>query len=219
MLTRIVSFQELIEVGRWRANLHVHTNNEMKSSKYDMVPLGDVVKESTAAAEPQSQGGEFYYIGLENVTPITGDPMNISLVGPEEVRSRSKMFRKGNILYARLRPYLRKVLLVEEPFEFGLCSTEFIILDVDPSVVLPQYLRDLLSSESVTSYLSRLQGGAALPRVSSKDLLAMEIPVPPQRVQMRIVEELERIKEKRHQLMDELEVLKEDQQELIKKVF
>ena len=145
--------------------------------------------------------------------------MNISLVGPEEVRSRSKMFRKGNILYARLRPYLRKVLLVEEPFEFGLCSTEFIILDVDPSVVLPQYLRDLLSSESVTSYLSRLQGGAALPRVSSKDLLAMEIPVPPQRVQMRIVEELERIKEKRHQLMDELEVLKEDQQELIKKVF
>ena len=120
----------------------------------------------------------FYYVGLENVEPVTGDPVRVEEVHKNAVRSRSRVFRHGDILYGRLRPYLRKALLVEGKFRWGLCSTELLVLRPDESVVCGIFLRELLVSKPLTEVICRLQSGAALPRVSPEDLLSLEVPIP-----------------------------------------
>ena len=59
------------------------------------------------------------YIGLENIEANTGRYLPSS---EKESVSSAFAFRKGQVLFPKLRPYLNKVFLA--PFD-GLCSTEF----------------------------------------------------------------------------------------------
>ena len=186
MLTKTTPFSDLTNSGRWRAEFHVHGKGEIKS-RFTVVPLGDVVAESKKAMNPSEIGSPFHYVGLENVEPVTGEAVDIELTDPTAVRSRSKVFASGDILFGRLRPNLRKVMIAEPPFDSGLCSTECIVLRVDETASTRTYLRDLLVSEPVVERLKRMQSGAALPRVSSKDLLRLKVPVPPLDEQRKLV--------------------------------
>jgi hypothetical protein len=220
MIARIVPTKRLLDTGRWRASVHVYGDEDIASRAYPVRPLSDVVVESTEAASPAEYGrGQFHYIGLENVEPITGDLLELEMSGPGDVRSRSKVFKQGDVLFARLRPYLRKVLLVAAPLAEGLCSTEFIVLRPKGSVISAEFLRALLSSQVVAEHVSRLQAGAALPRVSAKDLLAIKIPVPPEATQKAIVTKLESVKTRRTALKTQLIDLANEQEVLLKAVF
>jgi len=220
MLSRTVPFSDLLASGRWRADLHVHKGDELKSSKYDMVTLGEVVQQSKKAIDPKDiNSSETTYIGLENVSPVTGDPVGITDAAADSVKSRSKIFAPGDVLYGRLRPYLRKALFVESPLSNGICSTEFLVLQADKSRILPEFLRELLVSEPVTEHLTRMQGGAALPRVSAKDLLGLSVPLPPIDEQKKIVQQLRHSNKKRKELLQKVEDLTGETQNLVVNIF
>lgn len=220
MKIKAVPITDLIELGKWRADLHVHADTKIKSEKFRMIPLSEVVIESKAAKDPSELGsGGFYYIGLEHVEQITGEPHGISIVTSEQVLSRSKVFEQGDILYGRLRPYLRKALYVEPPYTNGLCSTEFIVLKAKTEFILPLFLREILVSDSVTELVTRLQAGAALPRVSSKDLLSIYIPLPSLKYQEACVVKIERSRKKRRELLSKVNALTKEGQEVISEVF
>jgi len=220
MKAKTVSISELIELGKWRADLHVHEDAEIKSEHFELVRLSEIVIESKTAKNPSESGQDgFYYIGLEHVESITGDSQGISIVTSDHIRSRSKVFTQGDILYGRLRPYLRKALYVEPPYTNGLCSTEFIVLKAKTQFILPLFLREILISDSVTELVSRLQAGAALPRVSSKDLLNICIPVPPLKYQEECVAKIERFRKQRRELLLKANALTEEGQKLVSEVF
>ena len=220
MIARTVSFTELAEAGKWRADLHVHGTDEIQSQVHKLVKISDFVTESKSAIDPATvEEDSFFYIGLEHVAPITGDPVNLAKVSPTSIRSRSKTFEKGDILYGRLRPYLRKAMLVEEPHNSGLCSTEFIVLKPNKNLASAVFLRELLVSEVVTERLTRMQGGAALPRVSSKDLLNLSVPLPPLEIQREIEAKLLKMKKQRRELAAKIESLKEEGVRAMEEVF
>lgn len=219
MKAKVICISELLEAKRWRADLHVHSNAEIESERFELIAIGEIVLESKAAKDPTCEKGEFYYIGLENVEPITGDMPEIAKVTSHDVRSRSKVFQEGNILYGRLRPYLRKVFLVEAPYTNGLCSTEFIVLKPKLERVLPLFLRELLVSEPVTELVTRMQGGAALPRISPKDLLEIKIPVPPLSYQKECVAKIEKARCQRRELMQKAHALSKEGHRLVAEVF
>ncbi|SEQ12728.1 type I restriction enzyme, S subunit [Ectothiorhodospira magna] len=220
MKAKAVPISDLIELGKWRADLHVHEDAELSSEKFKLVRLAEVVIESKTARDPSEFGQNgFYYIGLENVEPITGESQGISMVTSEQVRSRSKVFTEGDILYGRLRPYLRKAFYVEPPYTKGLCSTEFIVLNANTQFILPLFLREILISDPVTELVSRLQAGAALPRVSSKDLLNICVPVPPLKFQEECVAKIERFRNQRRELLLKANALTKEGQKVMSEVF
>jgi type I restriction enzyme S subunit len=219
MKTRTISVSDLTKVGKWRADLHVHSDSEIKSDRFDLFPIGDIVVESKVAADPLEVDGQFYYIGLEHVEPVTGDGCAIELLTAENVRSRSKVFEEGDILYGRLRPYLRKAFFVEAPYKRGLCSTEFVVLQPKKDMILPLFLRELLVSDTVTELVKRMQGGAALPRISSKDLLGIKVPVPPLSYQKESVAKLEKARNQRHELMQKIDALSMEGHRVIAEIF
>ena len=157
-----------------------------KPSHWPLVAIGELADESSEAILPSDYiGDSLLYVGLENVESVTGEPVGLEARDKVSVKSRSKVFCRGDILYGRLRPYLRKAFLVVSPFEKGICSTEFIVLKPKLTVVVPEVLRALLVSKQLTDELARFQIGAALPRISSRDFFSLRIPLPPLGIQRK----------------------------------
>lgn len=219
MKARTVTLASLAKSDRWRAEYHVHGTTGLFADGCSLVPLREVVILSTDAADPALQETLFYYVGLENVESVTGDGLGIERVHKSAVRSRSRLFRQGDILYGRLRPYLRKALLVDEKYRWGLCSTELLVLRPKESVVYGVFLRELLVSRQLTDVICRLQSGAALPRVSAEDLLSLEVPIPPLQEQREIVEAALSIRAQRESLKAELERVGKDGDCLLSRLF
>ena len=220
MKARTVAFADLSKSDRWRAEFHVHGGAGLFADEQSLRRLGDVATLSTEAADPAAlETASFYYVGLENVEPVTGDPVGLKEVGKNAVRSRSRVFRHGDILYGRLRPYLRKALLVEEKYRWGLCSTELLVLRPDESIVCGVFLRELLVSKQLTDVICRLQSGAALPRVSPEDLLSLQVPIPPLQEQLKIATAVASMRSERHSLKAKLDRLHEESESVLSGLF
>jgi restriction endonuclease S subunit len=218
MQSKIVSLDLLVAANRWRAEYHVFSKR-MLASRYPSVALCEIVEESTRAINPIEYKPTFYFLGLENIESETGDIVNVTEVTSNEVRSRSKVFKANDILFGRLRPYLRKCTVIEAPFADGLCSTEFIILECNPELILSHYLREILISTPIIERISSMQSGAALPRVSAKDLLKTKIPLPPMSEQERIVFRLVKLKERRRDLLQKIGEIQAECEKEVSKIF
>ena len=122
------------------------------------------------------------YLGLEH---LVSDERTLSRWdSSSEVKSTTTPFLASDTLFGRLRPYLRKGVLA--PFD-GVCSTEILVLrtlgDVDQN-----FLALLVLNERVFHECELLSAGTRMPRTSARDLLKMNMLVPPVSEQRRIVE-------------------------------
>lgn len=206
MWVGIKKAKDVIQNGRWNVEFYTQELVESRlNSVYPFVSLGDIVSESRAATDPQNEPEKlFNYIGLENVKSLTGELVKFTPLLGNDIKSRSKVFKQGNILYGRLRPSLNKVFAaLGEPSE-GICSNEFVVLIPNNNRVLPKFLRYMLASEYVTQYVTQFQSGAALPRVAGSDLLKVRIPLPPLSVQSEIEESLTAYEDHRQVLLQKL---------------
>lgn len=174
-----VSFCEMRKRSRWRVELFCNRPPQRRQSKYQWVPLGQLVDERQESLDPQEYPDRlFNYLGLENVEGATGDRVGFEAKYGKEVRSRSKIFREGDVLYGRLRPYLNKVHLASGKVANGICSGEFYVLVPRLARVRPLLLRSLLASRYVHPHVAALQTGSALPRLELEDLMEIEVPLP-----------------------------------------
>src|SRR5690606_3255557 len=119
------------------------------------------------------------YIGLENIEPSTG--RYIASVGKDSVSS-AFAFRKGQVLFPKLRPYLNKVFLA--PFD-GLCSTEFHVLE--GRSIRSDFLALFLRSQIVVKQTKHLMSGNTLPRLQTEDIESLLVPVVAPELQKKIV--------------------------------
>ena len=84
-------------------------------------------------------------------------------------------FRKGDILYGKLRPYLKKVWLAE--FDGNAVGDFFVYRNEANSI--PAFIKYLLLSDSFTKIANESTNGAKMPRVSSDFVLKLQFPLPP----------------------------------------
>lgn len=185
-----VSSVHLREARRWVVSYFSKTNS-LTASGFPMRALREVVRERQGATDPQQLGNRLIsYLGLEHVRSASGELINFTQRPANSVKSRSKVFRKGDVLFGRMRPELNKVYLADGDVEEGICSTEFVVLISLEGILVPRFLRHVLASSFVTNHIGRFRGGAALPRINTSDLLSIAIPLPPLDVQHRMAEQL-----------------------------
>ena len=122
---------------------------------------------------------EDIYIGLENIKSHIGQYVPTSEKGSI---SSAAVFKKGNILFPKLRPYLNKVYRAE--FD-GLCSTEFYVFEAKN--IDADYLTIVLRSNFVLRQTKHLTTGNTLPRLQTVDVDNLLIPVPSEYIQKDIV--------------------------------
>jgi len=147
--------------------------------------LASLVNEKVTAAKDPSKP----YVGLEHL-PSGGS----SLLGTAESgqsTSTNNVFRRGDVLFGKLRPRLRKSIRV--PFD-GYCSTDILVLrpaaDVDPS-----FAGFVLQSDAVFVEGIRTEEGTKMPRCSWSTLRKLRVFCPGPTQQKRIAEILSTVDE------------------------
>ncbi len=208
-----VSHAILATSGRWTPSFFFGAEDAPLAA-YEMIELRQLVSESKRAIDPQTLGErQISYLGLENVRPETGELVGFEPKVASSIKSRSKVFGPGDILFGRLRPELNKVYLVDgEPSE-GVCSGEFIVLIPIASRVNARYIRHIIASPFVSKFVEKFRVGASLPRMAANDLLGIKVPVPPLEVQEQIARRLTAMDQELRDLRRRVEELPSQQRE------
>lgn len=121
------------------------------------------------------------YIGLEHIDQNTGRLLDYG--SASDTLSIKNKFYKDDVLFGKLRPYLKKYWLCE--FE-GVCGTE--ILPIKHSIkIIPLYLYYLIQQDSFIDNLSSKSFGTRMPRTSWSDMKEYKFSLPPLDEQKRIV--------------------------------
>lgn len=154
-------------------------------SQWPMVKLGDVVSLCGESIVDFSSVNDFPFIGLEHMAEGGGVAASSS-VEDFDPKSAKSLYRKGDLLFGRLRPNLRKVALADTD---GICSTDITVLtpkqDIDH-----RFLYFALLSHHFYCQVKNNVNGINLPRINAKRLLELMVPLPPLEEQRRIAQVL-----------------------------
>ncbi|HBT5093373.1 TPA: restriction endonuclease subunit S [Klebsiella pneumoniae] len=154
------------------------------------------------------------YIGLEDVEAGSGQykPTNGSSRQSED--STVGIFYEGDVLYGKLRPYLRKAIISEMA---GCCSTEFLVLRAEKTE--PRWLQEWLLTPDVTHQIVSGCEGAKMPRADWGHIGSIEVVYPDQPEQAKILTSLDRETARIDALIEKktrfIELLNEKRQALI----
>lgn len=131
------------------------------------------------AASP-SADGERLYLGLEHLA--SGLPSLVGRGKESDVRSGKTSFCKGDVLFGKLRPYLRKSVLVGED---GICSTDILVFRASAKCV-SEFLCLLTHTDEFVGHAKATTSGVQHPRTSWAGLRDFKLHVPPLPEQRKI---------------------------------
>lgn len=160
---------------------------------YQHVNLGNIFEKSSEQINPQNKSGNAVYIGLENIESNSGHLIGKINTEMKSIKSIKSVFKKGDILYGKLRPNLNKVWCADRD---GICSTDILVLRPrDYNTVNTKFYSIVLSGTGFNTEVLKGLKGAQLPRVSYEYLSSIKIPSVPKEFQEKIVEETNREEE------------------------
>jgi type I restriction enzyme M protein len=171
----------------------------LHSSPYPLRSLLEVCDLRNEAVVPSRdlQDEELTYLGLANIEASTGACAPVVVSG-SSLKSAVKRFVGGDILFAKMRPELRKVCLIPEEIDEGFASAECLVLvprldeRTGEALILPELLSILLRSDLVYGQIVHLVIGIGRPRLSKTAVLNVRLPCPPPRDQRRLLESYRR---------------------------
>ena len=168
---------------------------ETASNDLRIAPLEDVVNFKRNQIKTPGEN----YLGLVNIQSHTGEITD----SVDTAKGVCFTHETGDVLFARLRPYLNKVHRAETD---GCCSTEFHVLRVkDPESLSADYLAAVLRSRLVLAQTVHMITGNTHPRLTNHDVANLRIPIPKREVQESIATEVRRRREESRLLRAEAE--------------
>lgn len=155
------------------------------------VRLGDISSyaQSKQKVSPKDITPDMWSLDLEDIEKGTGKILNYVLAKDRKIQGDKVRFKKGNILYSKLRPYLLKILIAEND---GITTPELVpfnIYGIKDSAFFLWYLR----SPYVDNAVNCVSYGVKMPRVGTDTMVNLLVPLPPLAEQKRIVGKLEEL--------------------------
>lgn len=138
---------------------------------------------------------DYMHIAPDNIEKNTAHLLSCSTVKDSSVKSFNHLFSKGQIIYSKIRPALRKVVLA--PFD-GLCSADMYPID---ALCVPKYLLYYMLTDCFTAQVTMNDNRVKMPKTNQNELLRVFVAIPSLQEQQRIVEKVDRLM----LLCDELE--------------
>lgn len=163
-------------------------------ARYPLLGLGELVEFVGASVKPDDEFADdtMRWLGLSNIEAFVGRH-DVQEMPGSRIKSNAHVFQAGDILFSRLRPKLRKTVLIPDDDEGGICSAELLVLRVRPAFdgrLLKGYLAYVLRSDLVYGQLIYQTTGVGRPRVSIGAVRRLLIPLPPLSIQRELVDDL-----------------------------
>lgn len=129
---------------------------------------------------------ETWVLDLEDIEKDSGRILKFLSFKVRKSASTKHIFKKGDILYSKLRPYLNKVVIAPKD---GVCTSEILPLDFN-GILINGYAQYLLMSSFFLESVNLVTYGIKMPRLGTDDAKKMLLPVPPLNEQLRIVKKI-----------------------------
>lgn len=187
--------------AKWRKE------NNIDLSSWKKCELKEVFKVVKDKYNPQTENQIVNYIGLENIETSKGI---ISKNNSSEVKSIKTKFKKNDVLYGKLRPYLNKHDVVN--FD-GICSTDILVFRFN-DINTAKYINYYFNLPMFIQYAVENSSGINLPRVSEKTISKYKISLPTIEEQQEIVNILDNLLAKYNKIknleqqLEKIELLK-----------
>jgi type I restriction enzyme S subunit len=119
-----------------------------------------------------AEADELGSIELEHIEGGTG--RILGRVDAAFIKGTRRAFEAGDVLFGRLRPYLRKFAFANDA---GLCSTEIWVLAADRARCLPEYLYQLVQTDAFLVEVNK-SAGSRMPRADWEVLSKITFSLP-----------------------------------------
>lgn len=149
--------------------------------EWEEVELHQVAELSRTSVKPENIKTGEKYLGLDALD-ANGNCSPVNAIAGD-IKSNKFIFTENHILFGKLRPYLRKIVIPD--FE-GICSTDIIPILPDSSKIEQSYLYHFLRTDAMVKLATSRCSGANLPRISPKQISIFKIPLPPLPIQKKI---------------------------------
>jgi len=157
--------------------------------KWDIVRLVDVIKKVKQVDPRKHPESIFRYVDVSGISQemykIVAFKKHVGKKAPHRAR---KPIRKNDIIFATVRPYLKRVAIVPDYLDREIASTAFTIIRCIKGVADYRYIFYTLLTNRVLAILKAQQRGSNYPAVSDKDLYNLKIPLPPFSEQQKIAD-------------------------------
>lgn len=159
-----------------------------EAGAWDSWRLGDLLIPHKEIIHPgDRKSGTAEFVGLEHIEPFTGRRIGSLTVDLAKLTGRKPTFRRGQILYGYLRPYLNKVWLTE--FD-GCSSVDQFAYGVRSDVADAAFVAGFMRSPTYLRRSSVVTTTGQLPRIGTDEIAAVEIGLPSLDEQRRVAADI-----------------------------
>jgi hypothetical protein len=164
-----------------RRALHVARRKLVEQAEADVAQLQSFALNANRLLSVEEAGRrDLPCIELEHIEEATGRLLGTADIS--QLRGARRSFESGDVLYGKLRPYLRKFAHARAP---GVCSTEVWVLSANPRLCVPGYLYQIVQTERFNTEANK-SSGSRMPRADWEVLSQAEFPLPPLEQQRQI---------------------------------
>ena len=152
------------------------------------MPLGEITSygDTPVKANTSHVSDDTWILDLEDIK-AGGELLTKTRANEKQFAGEKTVFHSGQVLYSKLRPYLKKVLVADED---GISTPELISFDVFGGI-LPQYIVCCLLDSFTNRAIDKRSYGIKMPRIDAGFMVNLPLPVPPISEQNFIINRLE----------------------------
>ena len=136
-------------------------------NNYNTIKFRDLIEQNNINEEDL-----VWLLNLDMIKPNTGEIVEKVYINRQNIPTSGISFKKGTVLYSKLRPYLNKVVIADEN---GYGTSELIPLNSYKNGLTAEYLAYYLRQDSFVEYIKDKVTGAKMPRVAMDVLRNIDI--------------------------------------------
>jgi type I restriction enzyme S subunit len=149
--------------------------------------IGKIIVKTKQRDPRKKPDEEFQYVDVSSVSntsfKITGATPTLGSEAPSRAR---KAIEADDVLFATVRPTLKRIALVPSDLDGAIASTGYCVLRCDTTKAEPGFLYSFLITDHFNARMAGLERGASYPAVRDSDVTDSWFPLPPLSEQKKI---------------------------------
>jgi len=216
-----LQFVEFKDLERWDVfSTDVRITQELKKSKFKIVSIGEIFKFAKRSFNKNTYKNKtFNYIEIGAIDPLSGILFTKEITTKNAPSRATQIVKKGDLIIATTRPYLKKFAIVSNKYDDNICSSGFSVIKQSDNynlLFLQQFLNCFYGIEQLKNNMT----GGLYPAITEEELTKIKIPLPPLHKQQEIVNVIQAKKETIKNIQTEAKNLKQEaEREFERKVF
>ena len=152
--------------------------------------IGNVVVKAKQRDPRKKRDEVFQYVDVSAVSDTSFKITDAALTLGSEAPSRArKAIETDDVLFATVRPTLKRIALAPPELDRAIASTGYCILRCDKAKAEPGFLYSFLITDHFSARMAGLERCASYPAVRDSDVTASWFPLPPLPEQKKIAHE------------------------------